>query len=95
MSTATAPSIHLHASDVARTQHAPGARRRKIGKILLSLLAIGISLAWIFPVYWMVLSAFTPNAWLRTTTPEFLPSTRRSRTSAPRCRVTASRTRSR
>nr|WP_246117418.1 carbohydrate ABC transporter permease [Cellulomonas composti] len=44
-----------------------------MGKILLSLLAIGISLAWIFPVYWMVLSAFTPNAWLRTTTPEFLP----------------------
>ncbi len=39
----------------------------------LSLLAVVVAVCWAFPVYWMVLSAFTPNALLRSTTPRFLP----------------------
>jgi N,N'-diacetylchitobiose transport system permease protein len=46
---------------------------RRIGRVLLNLLGLLAALIWLFPVYWMVLSAFTPNAWLRTTTPQFLP----------------------
>jgi N,N'-diacetylchitobiose transport system permease protein len=46
---------------------------RRTGKWLLSLLGLVVALLWAFPVYWMVLSAFTPNARLRSTTPQFLP----------------------
>ncbi len=63
----------VRAVDANRAPHRPGERRRKAGRIALSTFGIVLSLVWIFPVYWMVLSAFTPNAWLRTTTPEFLP----------------------
>ncbi|PFG42570.1 carbohydrate ABC transporter membrane protein 2 (CUT1 family) [Isoptericola jiangsuensis] len=52
----------------------PAPRRRfRPGKVLLSLLGIAVALAWVFPVYWMLLSAVTPNARLRSTTPTFLP----------------------
>ncbi len=51
-----------------------GARRRRLtNRVLLNILGIVAALIWFFPVYWMILSAFTPNAWLRTTTPTFLP----------------------
>ncbi|MCR6706287.1 MAG: carbohydrate ABC transporter permease [Cellulomonas sp.] len=39
----------------------------------LGTLGVLASLLWVFPVYWMVLSAFTPAAYLRATTPQFLP----------------------
>ncbi len=55
-----------------RTVTSAGVRRRT-GRVLMNLLGIVAGLIWLFPVYWMVLSAFTPNAWLRTTTPNFLP----------------------
>ncbi|MBT0995603.1 carbohydrate ABC transporter permease [Cellulomonas sp. DKR-3] len=67
---ATAPVTTRQA---ARKQHAPGARRRLVGKILVSALGIVAAVVWVFPVYWMVLSAFTPAAYLRRSTPEFLP----------------------
>lgn len=38
-----------------------------------SLLALVIALAWAFPVYWMLNSAFLPNVVLQSTTPTFLP----------------------
>lgn len=59
---------------VAPAAVASGARRRRrAGRVLMNALGIVAALVWFFPVYWMILSAFTPNAWLRTTTPTFLP----------------------
>jgi len=59
------------------TPIAPAGRRpfnpRRLGKWAWSLIGLLVALIWVFPVYWMVLSAFTPNARLRATTPEFLP----------------------
>jgi len=61
------------AAGSVRRQHAPGAGRRRTRKVLLGALGVLAALVWAFPVYWMVLSAFTPAAYLRSTTPEFLP----------------------
>lgn len=47
--------------------------RRSLGKVLLSILAIVIALVWVFPVYWMVNSAFIPTAVLQQFTPTFFP----------------------
>ncbi|SNT09507.1 N,N'-diacetylchitobiose transport system permease protein [Micrococcales bacterium KH10] len=49
--------------------------RRKIrpGKVVISLLGIAAALVWVFPVYWMIISAFTPNARLQSTNPSFFP----------------------
>lgn len=59
---------------------APTARRatgprvtRRLGRVLLGTVAVLVALLWAFPVYWMVLSALTPNARLRSATPSFLP----------------------
>ncbi|MCL1899748.1 MAG: carbohydrate ABC transporter permease, partial [Promicromonosporaceae bacterium] len=48
--------------------------RRRLGKWGLSLLGLAVAAVWGFPVYWMLLSAFTPNAILARRTPTFLPS---------------------
>jgi N,N'-diacetylchitobiose transport system permease protein len=42
-------------------------------RVGLSVLAIVISLIWIFPVYWMLNSAFLPTRTLELFTPTFLP----------------------
>jgi N,N'-diacetylchitobiose transport system permease protein len=47
--------------------------RPRVSKILLSVLGVVVALVWVFPVYWMVLSAVTPNARLGSATPSFLP----------------------
>lgn len=47
--------------------------RRRVGRGALGALALLLAAVWLFPVYWMVLSAVTPDAYLRTTTPSFLP----------------------
>ena len=47
--------------------------RRRAGRGALGALALLIAALWVFPVYWMVLSAVTPDAYLRTATPSFLP----------------------
>lgn len=47
--------------------------RRSLGRVLLSILAIVIALLWVFPVYWMVNSAFIPTAVLQQFTPTFFP----------------------
>lgn len=39
----------------------------------LGTLAVIVALAWVFPIYWMVNSAFLPTNRLRTPTPTFLP----------------------
>ena len=45
----------------------------RLRKILLSALAIVIALVWVFPVYWMVNSAFLPNTVLQSFIPTFFP----------------------
>jgi N,N'-diacetylchitobiose transport system permease protein len=60
-----------------RTARAAGLRRtRRLrpGRALLDLLGLVVALAWVFPVYWMLLSALTPNALIRQIPPSFLPS---------------------
>ena len=42
--------------------------------MLLSILAIIVTVAWIFPVYWMINSAFIPTAVLDGFIPQFFPS---------------------
>jgi N,N'-diacetylchitobiose transport system permease protein len=50
-------------------------RRRRVrpGRIIASAVAILVSLAWVFPVYWMLNSSLLPNAVLTSTSPRFLP----------------------
>ncbi|WP_277212405.1 carbohydrate ABC transporter permease [Isoptericola croceus] len=50
-------------------------RRQRVrpGKVLLSVLGLVLALVWVFPVYWMMLSAVTPDAILGSVTPSFLP----------------------
>ena len=43
------------------------------GRVIATVVAILISLAWVFPVYWMINSSLLPNAVLTSTTPRFLP----------------------
>lgn len=47
--------------------------RIRPGRIAASALAILISLAWVFPVYWMLNSSLLPNTVLTSTTPRLLP----------------------
>ena len=47
--------------------------RRRARRILVSLVGLVAAAVWAFPVYWMVLSALTPNARLRSATPSFWP----------------------
>lgn len=48
-------------------------KRIRAGRVALNALATAFCILWIFPVYWMVNSAFKPASDLLTTTPRFLP----------------------
>lgn len=48
-------------------------RRRRKPRWISNTIAIVFSLIWIFPVYWMVNTAFKPRPEVMTTTPIFLP----------------------
>jgi N,N'-diacetylchitobiose transport system permease protein len=48
-------------------------KRRRLGKTLLSVLAVVIAVVWIFPVYWMVNSSLIPTAKLDSFIPTFFP----------------------
>ena len=52
---------------------APRGLRRRLPKLLLGALAILIALIWVFPVYWMVNSAFVPTIVLQSFIPTFFP----------------------
>ena len=55
---------------VARPVHRrPGTARRT----MLGALAVIVALVWVFPVYWMISSAFLPTNRLRTPEPTFFP----------------------
>ncbi|MFC7580352.1 carbohydrate ABC transporter permease [Schaalia naturae] len=68
MTTAPASSRTARAAGLSRT------RRLRPGRALLDVLGLAVALAWVFPVYWMLLSALTPNALIRQIPPSFLPS---------------------
>jgi N,N'-diacetylchitobiose transport system permease protein len=65
-----AASLTADPVGASRTLRRP---RPRLGKVLLSVLGVVLALVWVFPVYWMLLSAVTPNALLRSSTPSFLP----------------------
>ncbi|UNX54255.1 carbohydrate ABC transporter permease [Georgenia sp. TF02-10] len=53
---------------------APTRRRRGRGRTAaLSVLALVVALAWVFPVYWMWSSSLLPNSRLQSFTPTFFP----------------------
>src|SRR5690606_29581902 len=71
---------HPHARSVGLlSAHAPAdgglvnpPRRRSV-RILFNVLAVVVFVASVFPVYWMVNSAFLPNSAIRDATPHFFP----------------------
>jgi N,N'-diacetylchitobiose transport system permease protein len=63
-------TIKVRTPAIATTRRTPRKRRRSV---VLSTLAIVLSLIWIFPVYWMINSAFLPNLTLQNPIPTFLP----------------------
>jgi N,N'-diacetylchitobiose transport system permease protein len=63
---AVAPS----APPVKRRRVAPG---RRVGRVLLSVVGVLVTLVWVFPVYWMVSSSLTPNVYLTSGAPTFYP----------------------
>ncbi|MDR2374242.1 MAG: carbohydrate ABC transporter permease [Bifidobacteriaceae bacterium] len=46
---------------------------RRAGRIAASAGALAVALIWVFPVYWMINSAFLPNTKLTASAPTFLP----------------------
>lgn len=77
MSTVTepvgAPSIEERiamAPNAERIRRARGRRRPRVGT---NLLAVVVCVVWIFPVYWMVNTAFKPRYEVMTSTPLFFP----------------------
>lgn len=70
MTAVMAPSTTSVPAGTARPRGFTG---RRAGRWALSLVGLLVAVVWAFPVYWMMLSAFTPNALLRSTTPNFLP----------------------
>lgn len=77
MSATTAPTSAARpgARGPAAGRTGPSAARvrRVTGRVMASAVALLIAVMWAFPVYWMVLSAFTPNARLRSMPPSFWP----------------------
>lgn len=47
--------------------------RAVTGRWLLGALAVVVSMVWVFPIYWMISSAFLPTNRLQTPTPTFFP----------------------
>lgn len=68
MSLAVRPAAAAPPAATARSPRGPGLARR-----LLGVLAVVVALLWVFPIYWMVQSAFLPTNRLRTPTPTFFP----------------------
>ena len=50
-------------------------RRSVVAKAGWSLVGVLVAALWVFPVYWMALSAITPNARLRQSRPTSCPPT--------------------
>jgi N,N'-diacetylchitobiose transport system permease protein len=50
-----------------------GRAQTRTGRRVLSILAIVLAIAWVFPIYWMINSAFLPVNKLQTPKPTFFP----------------------
>ncbi|GAB3063902.1 ABC transporter permease subunit [Intrasporangium mesophilum] len=71
---ASTPSTESAAPSTSSTGSTrPGRSPRSTRRVLLSVLAVVLALVWVFPVYWMVNSAFLDKFTLQQTTPTFLP----------------------
>lgn len=57
----------------ARRELAPGRPRSAAVRVLLNAVAVVVFVASVFPVYWMVNSAFLPNGAIRERVPHFFP----------------------
>ncbi|MCW3158498.1 carbohydrate ABC transporter permease [Micropruina sonneratiae] len=51
----------------------PIRRRIRPARVVNTVIALLVALAWVFPVYWMLNSSLLPNTVLTSTTPRFLP----------------------
>jgi N,N'-diacetylchitobiose transport system permease protein len=56
-----------------RARRARRGRRRSPVRRLLGVLAVVVALLWVFPIYWMISSAFLPTNELRRAEPTFFP----------------------
>lgn len=57
----------------APARAATARRRVRPSRVVADIAGVVVALAWVFPVYWMVLSALTPNAMIRQIPPSFVP----------------------
>ena len=69
----TAPAGPRPSTEPTRRQGRGGNRRIRPGRIALGVIGVGVSLIWVFPVYWMINSSLLPNVVLQSTTPTWLP----------------------
>ncbi|ROS77002.1 carbohydrate ABC transporter permease [Cellulomonas sp. PhB143] len=55
------------------TPAGPRRPRVRAGRVAGNVVAVVVALCWVFPVYWMINSSFTPDARLGARTPSFFP----------------------
>lgn len=73
MTTTTAPSPSAVSTEPAAKAAPRGRRHRRQRHAGATVIAVVFSIVWIFPVYWMVNTAFKPRPEVMTPTPQFLP----------------------
>ena len=77
MSTVAAPRSKRPSTRPAQVQPtastAAGRSQRRTARTLLSALAVVVAVLWVFPIYWMVNSAFQPVSALQSPDPAWLP----------------------
>lgn len=66
-------STTLRSSRPRRRGRSTDSRPRGVRSVVWGIVAVVIALAWVFPVYWMVNSAFLPTATLEKSTPTWFP----------------------
>ena len=71
--TSTAARSRARVRAEARVAARPRVSSRRMRTWIWSAVGVAVSLVWVFPVYWMLNSAFLPNAVLEKLTPTFLP----------------------
>lgn len=71
---AAAPAVEPGVNEgAARAVRVAARRRRRPRGVVATILAIAFSIVWIFPVYWMLNTAFKPHEEVVTPTPLFAP----------------------
>ncbi|HEY5225142.1 MAG TPA: carbohydrate ABC transporter permease [Microbacteriaceae bacterium] len=72
MTTSTVPTTSTRPTASATATRVPKRRRRR-HRVGANIIAIAFSVIWIFPVYWMINTAFKPRSGVMTPTPQFIP----------------------